>query len=519
MTLGVIIGNIRIKGISFGLSASIFAGMFFGYLTNRMGIEFTFPPIIQQLGLIFFIYTIGMQAGPSFIQSLKSDGRKMIILAFVIIASGAGVTLFVSQFFDINQDMAIGLFMGSFTSTPGLAAAVESSGSTIVSIAYGIAYPFGVIGVILFVNLVPKLFRVSVTESEKEFNDQQTKNAPEILSRNFKVENEKITGKSIKALEIKKMVHVSLPRILRHNGEKELVSERTVLQMGDILRAVGTEQELQRLELIIGTKSSKIFPRSGEHSINWYVVTEKNVIGKSLNELNLSETYLATATRLRRSGLEFLARPSIKLRYGDRLLISSTKGNVQNVETILGNRMKELAVTRFLPISLGIVVGVLIGMVTLPLFGINISLGLTGGVLFSAVIFSNLGKTGPVIWYIPNSANNLLREIGLVFFLIPVGYNAGSELTTAFAQYGSQLFLYGMLITIIPLIIGAVVGLKILKLNLLTLLGTLCGGMTSTPGLSATDNMTSTDAPQVAYAGVYPFALVMMVLLVKTILI
>ena len=238
----------------------------------------------------------------------------------------------------------------------------------------------------------------------------------------------------------------------------------------------------------------------------------KNV-NKSLKELNVKRNFKATVTRVRRAGIDLSARPTLKLRYGDRLLISSSKGNVAALSHILGDSMKEVETTSFLPVALGCVVGLLLGAIEIPLpGGSSFSLGITGGVLIAALVLSRIGKTGPIIWNLPVVGNQILRQFGLLLFLTPVGLAAGSKIAPTINEYGLNLFGIGAIITLLPMIIVVIIGRLIFKVNFLSLLGALTGGMTSTPGLTAVDSMTSTEGPQVAYATVYPFALVTIII-------
>ena len=248
-------------------------------------------------------------------------------------------------------------------------------------------------------------------------------------------------------------------------------------------------------------------PRSGKHDVQTVLVPNKAVVNKTLAELNLQTTYDATVTRIRRSGIDITPSPRPRIRFGDKLIIASSKENMQAVHKLFGNDNQKLSDTDILPIALGIVLGVIVGQLTF--------LGLTGGVLLVALILSKLGKTGPILWTMSGSANVLLRELGLIFFLAVVGTNAGATLVETFQQYGYQLFLIGAAITLIPMIIMTIVARFIYKINILTLLGTLAGGMTSTPGLAAITPMSKSNAPQVAYATAYPIAMVLLVVVVK----
>jgi len=509
--LGIALGKVKVKGICFDLSAVIFIAIFAGYLYNLYDVTFNIPPIIQRVGLILFIYTIGMQAGPSFFNAFKNQGSKLIILAVTTVLSGAIVATTISYIYDVDMKMITGLLTGALTSTPGLAAAIQSTHSPMASIGYGIAYPFGVLGVILFVKLSPKLLRVSIDKEEENHKSETSSNTPAIISKNFIVSNENIDGKTISDLNIRFMTKANVSRIMKSNNESIAPSPETVLRIGDLVRAVGTEEALKRVEVLLGHETDTKIPRSGKYEIKWYVVSKEAVVNKTIGELNLLENYNATITRIRRAGVDLAPRPATTLRFGDKLLVSCSKGNITAISDLFGDSIKRVNETSFLPVALGIVIGVLLGSIAIPLGGFEFKLGLTGGVLLAALFLSWKGKTGPVIWNLSGPANQVLRQFGLLLFLTPVGIKAGASLVEAIQEHGAVLFLYGAMITLIPMILTVIVGRFILKLNLLTILGALTGGMTSTPGLSAVDSMTETNAPQIAYATVYPFALVLII--------
>lgn len=516
--LGIAIGQIKIKGVKFDLSAVIFVALFLGHVYHLYGMEVGLPPIIQQMGLLLFIYSIGMQAGPSFFSMFKSHGVKMLVLAAVTIASAVGVAFGTSFLLGLDHNISLGLFTGALTSTPGLAAAIEASGSPLASIGYGIAYPFGVIGVIVFIQLSPKLFRRTISLEEQRYVKETTAKMPQLRAQNFIVNNPNVYGKTIEELDVRTMTHANISRILKPNNEMISPLPTTVIAQGDLLRAVGTDDALGKFELLMGSKTDAKIPQSGDYEVKWYVVTNKKVVNKSLLQLNLMQNYRATVTRVRRAGIDMTAHPRFVLRYGDKVLVSCSKGNVDGVTQLLGNSLKRLNETSFLPVALGIVIGVILGTITIPLGGEKgFKLGLTGGTLLAALILSFVGKTGPVLWNLPASGNVILKQFGLLLFLTPVGLEAGSHLAETIAQYGIGLFGVGALVTIIPMFITLWVGLKLMKMNFLTLLGVLTGGMTSTPGLSAIDNITESEAPSVAYATVYPLALVLLVIVCQVI--
>lgn len=499
IAIAYIIGRIKIKGVSLDVSAVIFVALVFGHFGVSL------PKIIQDIGLVLFIFTIGIQAGPGFFDALKKHGIKLAVLSAILILISGVVVVVVHYVFGYDMGMLAGLLSGALTSTPGLASATDQFGD-IASIGYGIAYPFGVIGVILFLRFLPKLLKVNIEEEEKKWEAESTAEYPVLSFEHIIISNENVEGKCLSELKIRKMTEATVSRVM-HGEDSFTPSPTTVLHKGDIIRVVGTNEALRRAEVLLGKKTDKEIPLSGKYDVQAVLVTNKKVVNKTLAELNLQVTYDATVTRIRRSGIDITPSPRARIRFGDKLIIASSKENMKSVQRLFGNDDKRLSDTDILPIALGIVIGIIVGKLTF--------LGLTGGVLLVALVLSKLGKTGPILWTMSSSANVLLREIGLIFFLAVVGTNAGATLVDTFNLYGYQLFVVGAVITLIPMIIMSLVARLVYKTNILTLLGALAGAMTSTPGLAAIAPITRSSAPQIAYATAYPIAMVLLVVVVK----
>ncbi len=506
ISIGIVLGNLKIKGLSLDLSAVIFVALFLGHHGYMVPIEF------QTIGLVFFIFTIGIQAGPGFFDSFKALGRKLIYICTILILTAALLGVGLSKYFGIDIALGIGVFTGALTSSTGLAAAIDATGSPLSSIGYGIAYPAGVIGVILFLSFFSKVLRIDMKSEENNYKKQQAKEHPEVIDKNFVVENKNIHGKTINELEIGTMTHAVISRV-KHNNKTVTPHDKTRLYTGDIITVVGTREALDKIELLIGRPTEEKIPLAENYKVNWVLVTNKNVVNKPLKVLNLTALYNATITRIRRSGIDLSPDGNTTLRFGDKVVVASDEENIRQVMKLLGNEEKRLSETNFLPISLGILIGMLVGSVKIPFFGLfDFSLGITGGILTTAIILSNLGKTGPIIWTMSGTANQLLRKLGLLMFLATVGTHSGAHIVEAFTQYGWNLFFIGIAITIIPMLLSILYGKYILKVNFAVLLGVIAGSMTSTPGLAAVDSKTQTDAPSIGYATVYPFALVLMII-------
>ncbi len=509
ISLGFILGNIRIKGVSLDASAVIFVALLFGHYGILV------PKDFQYIGLILFIFTIGLQAGPGFFYSFRKQGKQLIFTTLIIVLTGWITAILLGWGLGIDSRLSVGLFTGALTSTPGLAAAIDATHSPLASIGYGIAYPFGVLGVILFVRIYPLITKIDLKKAKKSLEEETKELYPEVQRQNFVVENENVIGKTIGELKIRSMTGANVSRILK--GKTAVTPDvDTRLEKGDVIRVVGSNKSLEKTRLLIGTPTEKEIPLGKDYEVRSVLVTNKKIINKTLDELNLWHHFHATVTRIRRSGIDIIPTPATMIRFGDKLIVACNHNQMKNIMFLLGNEDKKLSDTDFFPVATGIVLGILLGKLNI---GFNdkftFHLGLTGGVLITAMILSSIGKTGPVLWTMSGAATQLLKQLGLLFFLAAVGTHAGEHLSEIYQSYGFKLFIIGAVITLLPMIAGVWTGQKIFKINPLKLLGTLTGGMTSTPGLAAVDSLSESNAPQIAYATVYPFAMVLIIILVQ----
>ena len=509
VALGFMLGRIKIKGLSLDVSAVIFIALAFGH----WGVSI--PKELGNFGLVLFIFTIGIQAGPGFFDSFRTKGKTLILITVLIIASACLTAIGLKYAFGIDTPSVVGLVAGALTSTPGLAVAIDSTQSPLASIAYGIAYPFGVIGVILFVKLLPKLLRVDLDEEAKRLEKERRGQFPELSTCIFHVTNETICGKTLAQLNIRAITGAVVSR-LKIGDEIVIPTASVVVNKGDVIQAVGSEESLNNLGIMLGEREEGELPLINTQVIESLLLTKKDMINKQLGDLNLQKNFGCTVTRIRRSGIDLSPSPELALKFGDKLMVVGEQDGVQAVGRLLGNDEKRLSDTDFFPIAMGIVLGVLFGKLNISFGdGMSFSPGLTGGVLMMALFLSAVGKTGPILWSMSGHANQLLRQLGLLLFLAEVGTSAGKNLVSTFQESGFLLFGVGALITIVPMLVAAIVGRMVFKISMLDLLGTITGGMTSTPGLAAADSMTDSNIPGVAYATVYPIAMVFLILFIQ----
>lgn len=511
VALGFVLGRIKIKGLSLDVSAVIFIALAFGH----WGV--TIPKELGNFGLVLFIFTIGIQAGPGFFHSFKSKGKTLILITLLIVASACLTGLGAKFLFDVDGPSIVGLIAGALTSTPGLAVAIDSTHSPLASIAYGIAYPFGVIGVILFVKLLPKLFGVDLKEEAHRLERERRSQFPELATELFKVTNPSVAGRTLAQLNIRAVTGAVVSR-LKKNGEVLMPSAHAVLEEGDSVQAVGSEEALNNLESLLGVREEGELPLEQNQGIESLLLTRKEVINKQLGGLNLQKNFGCTVTSIRRSGIDIAPSPELSLKFGDKLTVVGEQKGIRAAARLFGNDAKRLSDTDFFPIAMGIVLGVLFGRLNISFgSGFSFSPGLTGGVLMMALFLSAIGKTGPILWSMSASSNQLLRQLGLLLFLAEVGTSAGKTLVATFQESGFLLFGLGAVVTVVPMLLAVLVGRFVFRISMLDLLGTITGGMTSTPGLAAADSMTDSNIPGVAYATVYPIAMVFLILFIQLI--
>ena len=502
VALGFMLGRIKIKGLSLDVSAVIFIALLFGHFGVII------PKELGNFGLVLFIFTIGIQAGPGFFDSFRSKGKTLIILTVLIILSAGLTAVGLKYAFDIDTPSVVGLIAGALTSTPGLAVAIDSTNSPLASIAYGIAYPFGVIGVILFVKLLPKIMHVDLDKEARRLEAERRGSFPELGTCIFRVTNRAVFGRTLAQINARAMTGAVVSRV-KHEEKILMPTAGTLLQEGDYVQAVGSEESLQQFAVLVGERREGELPLDHTQEIESLLLTKKDMINKQLGDLNLQRNFSCTVTRIRRSGIDLSPSPELELKFGDKLMVVGEKEGLRGVARLLGNNAKQLSDTDFFPIAMGIVLGVLFGKLNLSFpGGLSFSPGLTGGVLMVALVLSAVGKTGPVLWSMSGPANQLLRQLGLLLFLAEVGTSAGKNLVATFEESGMLLFGVGAAITLVPMLVAVLVGRLVFNISLLDLLGTITGGMTSTPGLAAADSMVDSNIPSVAYATVYPIAMV-----------
>ncbi|HTV42091.1 MAG TPA: putative transporter [Candidatus Sulfotelmatobacter sp.] len=510
---GLLLAQIKVKGVGLGVTGVLFAGIIAGHF--GLHIDQGILEFVRDFGLILFVFTIGLQLGPGFFASFRKQGLKLNLLAASIVLLGAGVTIGAGILLNINPFASVGLFSGATTNTPSLGATqqmLKSLGGAFAAnagtppLAYAAAYPgavAGIIGVILLLKWIPggTAEHASLEEKPKE-----------IERMNLLVDNPGIENVTVG--QIPERDGVAISRIKKAGAsDVETATEQMPLHRGDVVLAVGPRESLEKFRHVAGREtSSNLLNISGRITSRRMVVTRNDILGKTLAELNLSERFGVAVTRLARAEIEMTAVHGLQLQFGDALQIVGNEKALDDVAELLGNRASALRETNFMPIFLGIALGVIVGAipVAIPRVPVPVQLGLAGGPLILAIILSRIGRIGPLVWYMPASANAAFRELGIVLFLACVGLKAGGKFfETVFTGEGLHWLFAGLAITIIPLLLVAMCGRFLLKLNSAAISGVLAGSMTDPPALAFAHAINASDAPLVAYATVYPLSMLL----------
>jgi putative transport protein len=475
-----------------------------------------------------FVFTVGLQLGPGFFNSLKKDGLKLNALAVLIVLSGAVLAfVFGNYLLGWKAGELAGIFSGATTNTPSLGAAQQAMGgagnadsASRAAMAYAVAYPFGVLGIILVIILIRAIFRIDPGRELAELKQLRSQGVHEPRRASLLVENPNLEGVAIRAIPGLGDDGVVVSRI-RRKDEKEVNIARpdTLLHVGDVILAVGSPEQLERATLGVGRRVDEDLRRApGNIVAKRVIVTHKDVIGKTIADTRVSERFGVTVSRVSRQDMVLTAMPDLRLQFGDMLNLVGEDAAIGQAEKVLGNSVHQLNETSFASIFIGITVGLLFGLYpwNLPGMPVPLRLGLAGGPLIIAILMGRLGRVGPLVIHMPINANTAFRELGIIFFLACVGLGAGGKFVeTAFSATGLQWMAMGAAVTVIPLLIAGFIGRKVMKLNYLTLSGVLAGSMTDPPALAFSTKLTNSDYPSLAYANVYPLTMLMRILVAQ----
>ena len=525
---GLALGSLGVAGVRLGTAGVLFAGIFFGQL--GMQIDERILEFVRDFGLLLFVYTVGLQVGPGFFSSLKQRGLLLNSLGAAIVLLGGLMVAGFRFLFHFPVPVIGGLFAGATTNTPSLAAAQAAlqgftrpnpASSDLLGMAYAVAYPFGIVGIILTMLLVRKVFSIDVEFEARNvaLSAQASERIPDYID--LEVTNPNVDGLALRDLPFAAEAGVVFSRLLR-DGNVTVPEDDSVVRLGDGLRLVGPKARLLQFEPVIGRKSSvDIKSVPSDLTTGHLYVTKRQVLGKGLGELNFESAYGAVVTRITRADVEFAANDRVRLQFGDSLFVVGSENGVSQVGELVGNKPKVLDHPHVLPVFVGVLLGVILGSLPIVLPGMPapVRLGLAGGPLLVALVLSQVGRLGPLIWYLSPAANLVLREIGIVLFLACVGLKSGSRfLDVLLSGSGVYWMAAGAVLTFVPLVIVGIVARKFFKLDYPTLCGVLAGSMTDPPALAFATGATKSDQPLVAYAAVYPLIMILRVFIVQVLI-
>ncbi len=502
--LGMLLGSVKIYGVSLGSSGVIFVAIVFG------AFGCTLPKELGNFGLVLFVYCVGLSAGPSFFRAFFRSGAELAKLSVLVVASGAAVTVAFALLAGVPAALASGVFAGALTSTPGLAAALSLlNDDPAASIGYGIAYPFGVIGVVLFVQLLPRLLRADL-EAEGRKQAASDPDRARIQRMLIEVLNPSVMGRKVHEVPFVNASRCQISRVLQ--GERLVpIAPDSAFGQGMHVFAVGHEDRLRDLADFLGRRSDRRYYVDTASELMQVVATSPEVVGKSLRELNLINKFGITISRIVRQDIGFIPDADTLVQRADVLYAVGEPEHLKEFAAFAGHRTRVLDETDLISLSAGIIAGVLLGMTPVALPGMKpFTLGLAGGPLLVALVLGHFGGIGRIRGHMPRAARLLMTEAGLVFFLAAAGAKAGEGFLDVLRAHGPLLLFMGALVTTLPMAAGYVFARKVLKLSLLETLGGICGSMTSTPGLGALASHTDSDATAISYATAYPVALILM---------
>lgn len=531
VVIGLALGQVRVKGVRLGVGGVLFSGLFLAHC--GLTVDHAILHFVREFGLILFVFTVGMQVGPGFVDSLRRRGLFLNLAALLNVSLGTAGAAACYFLLDLPLPAAVGLLSGAVTNTPSLAAASEAFAEIMpqgaeaavaeAGMAYAMAYPFGILGIILAMLLVRAVFRIDPEAELEEMRRQDAIEHPPVQAQTFVVRNPNLSGLTLRRFFEHHPSGVVLSRVKEAEADTfHAATPDTVLAPNMLVHAVGQAAQLEKLRVLVGPPSEEnLREEIGPLVIRRLLVTNSRVAGKSPQALGLLPETGVTITRISRAGVEFTAGPGVHLHYGDKLMCVGEAKDLERAAAILGNSEKALDHPHLMPIFLGIFLGVVLGSipVTIPGLPSGIKLGLAGGPLLAAIILSRVNHFAGLVWYLPAGANLILREVGIALFLACVGLNAGGGFVQTLFSGGLMWMAAGACITFFPLLVTALLVRVALGYDYSSICGLLSGSMTDPPALAFSIQMLNSDAPSSVYATVYPLTMILRILYAQVLVI
>lgn len=518
------LGSLKVRGIGLGTAGVLFAGIVTGHFGKP--VDHATLDFVKEFGLILFVFTIGLQLGPGFFAALKREGLRFNALAAAVVVLGAGLAVGIGFLLKLDFAAVLGMLSGATTNTPSLGAAQQTlaavSGITedrlaLPALAYAVTYPAAIAGIIGTLLALKGLFRVNPAAEAEAFAAERRSQVEPLENRTLIVDNPNLGGVFIEDIPGRLETGVTISRH-RRSGETEghVATGKTLLQNGDFIMVVGTARALDKFQRVVGRRS-ELDLRLAPGKVNYrrVVVTHKDVLGRTIGELSLDTRCGAVVSRVTRADIELTAVPGLRLQFGDMVQVVGDDDGLANAEKFLGNSVKELNETHFIPLFIGILLGIAVGTMPIAFPGLPqpVRLGLAGGPLIVALILGRFGRIGKLVCHMPVNANLAFREFGIALFFAAVGLAAGPKFFKAvFSPVGLTWLGAGLCVTILPLLVVGIFARAVLKMNFTVLSGLLAGSVTDPPALAFANNLAKSDAPTVAYATVYPLTTLLRIL-------
>lgn len=521
---GMALGSFKVRGVGLGTAGVLFAGIItghFGKPVDHHTLEF-----VKEFGLILFVFTIGLQLGPGFFAAFRRQGMQLNAIAAVIVLSGAALALALGWLLKMDFAAVLGLLSGATTNTPSLGAAQQTLATipgisedrlALPALAYAVTYPGAIVGIIGTLLVLKRVFRIDAEREATAFAAEQRGRVEPLENRTLVVENPNLVGVVIDDIPSRVETGVTVSRH-RRVGETEVhvAVGSTILQRGDAMVAVGTQSALDQFQRVVGRRDGEDLRRvPGNVVYRRVVVTHKDVIGKTLGELALDTRHGAVVSRVTRADIELSATDDLRLQFGDMVQVVGEEASLVQTAKLLGNSVKELNETHFIPLFLGILLGIVAGTMPIAFPGLPqpVRLGLAGGPLIVALVLGRIGRIGKLVCHMPVNANLAFREFGIALFFAAVGLAAGPKFFASVISSNGLLWVgAGLCVTILPLLLAGLFARGVLKTNYAVLTGLLAGSVTDPPALAFATNITKSDAPTVAYATVYPLTMLLRIL-------
>jgi putative transport protein len=521
---GMALGSLKVRGVGLGTAGVLFAGIItghFGKPVNHHTLEF-----VKEFGLILFVFTIGLQLGPGFFAAFRRQGMQLNVIAAGIVLSGAVLALALGWLFKMDFAAVLGLLSGATTNTPSLGAAQQTLATmpgisedrlALPALAYAVSYPGAILGIIGTLLALKAVFRIDAEREAETLAAEQRGRVEPLENRTLIVENPNLAGVTIDAIPSRVETGVTVARH-RRAGQTEVhvAVGSTMLQQGDAIAAVGTRAALDQFQRVVGRRAEEDLRRApGNVTYRRVVVTHKDALGKTLGELALDTRHGVVVSRVTRADIELSATDDLRLQFGDMVQVVGDEASLEQTAKLLGNSVKELNETHFIPFFIGIFLGILAGTVPIAFPGLPqpVRLGLAGGPLMVALVLGRFGRIGRLVCHMPVNANLAFREFGIALFFAAVGLAAGPRFFASVISSSGLLWLgTGLCVTMVPLLLAGLFARGVLKTNYAVLTGLIAGSVTDPPALAFATNITKSDAPTVAYATVYPLTMLLRIL-------